>query len=204
MSRLIRDDQHMTVPHLSNGHIFNPALNAIRSTRAVARWEWVRKHPLPGWENLQNWAVQLPQQQDLCSNILWAEGKRSEGAGKPSPFLRHGLVGCPILGWHSFLQERGETGVQVYQEDMRQGAIKHLNMTLFSGKEWIFQQKLADAQKVKPSQEWLQRNLLAFMSSDNWLRGVQTSKHWTINCGLFWRIQCAESVTTAWRAWRDP
>jgi hypothetical protein len=33
---------------------------------------------------------------------------------------------------------------------------------------------------------------------------VQTSKPWTINCGLFWRTQPAESVTTAWKAWGDP
>jgi len=31
-------------------------------------------------------------------------------------------------------------------------------------------------------------------------RGVQASTSWTINCGLFWRIWCAESVTTTWRA----
>jgi hypothetical protein len=35
-------------------------------------------------------------------------------------------------------------------------------------------------------------------------RGVQTSKPWTINCGLFWRTWCAESITTAWRVWGDP
>jgi hypothetical protein len=32
-----------------------------------------------------------------------------------------------------FLQERGETGLQVYQEDVLQGVVKQLNMTLFSG-----------------------------------------------------------------------
>ena len=37
----------------------------------------------------------------------------------------------------SFLQERVETGVQVYQEDVLQGAVKHLNMTLFSGQECV-------------------------------------------------------------------
>jgi len=35
-------------------------------------------------------------------------------------------------------------------------------------------------------------------------RGIQTSKPWAINCGLFLRTWCAESVTTAWRAWGDP
>jgi hypothetical protein len=35
-------------------------------------------------------------------------------------------------------------------------------------------------------------------------RGVRTSTPWTINCGLFWWMWLAESVTTTWIAWRDP
>ena len=34
-------------------------------------------------------------------------------------------------------------------------------------------------------------------------RGVQTSKPWTINCGLYWRTWRAESFTTAWTSWGD-
>jgi len=34
-------------------------------------------------------------------------------------------------------------------------------------------------------------------------RAEQTSKPWTMNCGLFRRTWRAESVTTAWRAWGD-
>jgi hypothetical protein len=52
-------------------------------------------------------------------------------------------------GTSSFLQEKSETGVQVYQEDMLQGVVKHLNMTLFSGQEWVFQQDSVPAQKAK-------------------------------------------------------
>jgi len=37
-------------------------------------------------------------------------------------------------------KERGETGVRVYQEDVLQGVVKHINMTFFSGQEWVFQQ----------------------------------------------------------------
>jgi len=75
----------------------------------------------------------------------------SEGAGMPSPFLRHGLVGGVPSGGDtpSFLQERGETGVQVYQEDVLQGVVKQLNMTLFSGQEWVFQQDSVPAQKPR-------------------------------------------------------
>jgi len=71
----------------------------------------------------------------------------------------------------------------------------------FSGQEWVFQQDSAPAQKTKTTQEWLRRKFVAFISAENgvfW--GVQISKPWTINCGLFWRIWRAESVRTVWRA----
>jgi predicted metal-dependent hydrolase len=59
----------------------------------------------------------------------------------------------------------------MYQEDMLQGVVKHLNMILFSGQEWVFQQDLVPAQKAKTTQEWLRRNLLAFISAENWHSG---------------------------------
>jgi hypothetical protein len=39
----------------------------------------------------------------------------------------------------SFLHERGENGVRVYQEGVLLGVMKQINMTLFSGQEWAFQ-----------------------------------------------------------------
>jgi hypothetical protein len=71
----------------------------------------------------------------------------------------------------SFLQEGGETGVRVYQEDVLQGVVKHLNMTFFRGQEWVFQQESVPAQKTKTTQERLRRKLLAFISAKNWLLG---------------------------------
>ena len=69
----------------------------------------------------------------------------------PSPFLSYGLVGDVPSGGDTFpfLQERGETGVRVYQEDVLQGVVKQLNMTSFSGQEWVFQQESVPAQKVR-------------------------------------------------------
>ena len=111
----------------------------------------------------------------------------SEGAGMPSPFLCHGLVGgVPSRGdTSSFLQERGETGIQVYQEDVLQGVVKHLNMNLFSGQEWFFQQDSVPAQKAKTTQEWLWRNLLALNSAKNCLSGsadlkTLENKQWAV------------------------
>jgi hypothetical protein len=52
---------------------------------------------------------------------------------------------------------------------MLQGVVKHLNMTLFTGQKWVFQQDSVPAQMAKTTQEWLWRNLLAFVSGKNWL-----------------------------------
>ena len=49
--------------------------------------------------------------------------------------------------------------------------MKHFNMTLFSGQEWAFQQDSVSAQKAKTSQEWLWRNLLAFINTEYLLSG---------------------------------
>ena len=70
----------------------------------------------------------------------------------------------------SFLQESSETGVRVYQEDVLQGVVKHLNMTLFSGQEWVFQQDSVPA-NAKTTQVWLRRNVPAFVSAEDWPSG---------------------------------
>ena len=94
----------------------------------------------------------------------------SWGAGMTSPFLCHGLVGGVRSGGDtsSFLQERDETGVRVYQEDVLQGAVKPVNTTLFNGQNWVFQQDTAPAHKAKMAQEWLRRHVPAFISAEDW------------------------------------
>ena len=54
---------------------------------------------------------------------------------------------------------------------MLQGVVKPLNMSLFIGQEWVFQQDSATAHKAKTTEEWLWRNLLAFVSAENWPAG---------------------------------
>jgi hypothetical protein len=44
-------------------------------------------------------------------------------------------LGLSSVTTSSLLQERGETGVQVYQWDVLQGVEEHINMTFFSGQE---------------------------------------------------------------------
>jgi hypothetical protein len=124
----------------------------------------------------------------------------SEGAGRPSLFLCHGLVGGVPSGGDisSFLQEEDETGVQVYQEDVLQGVVKQLNMTLSSGQEWVFQQDSLPAQKPRRLRSGCGGTFqpLSALRIGPW--GVQTSTPRTTNCGLFWRTWLAESITTTW------
>ena len=123
----------------------------------------------------------------------------SEGAGMPSPFLRHGLVGgVPSGGDTSFLQERGETGVQVYQEDEPQGVVKQLNVTLFNGQEWVLQQDSFPAQKPRRLRSGCSGMFWPLSAPNFGPWGVHTSTPGTINCGLFWRTWLAQSVTTTW------
>jgi hypothetical protein len=59
----------------------------------------------------------------------------------------------------------------VYQHDLLQGVVKPLNMNLFSGQEWVFQQHSALAHIAKTNNEWLRRKLLAFIRAENWPSG---------------------------------
>jgi hypothetical protein len=91
----------------------------------------------------------------------------------PSPFLRNGLAGgVPSRSDFSlFLQEVGATGVRLYQEDVLQGVVKQLNMTIFRGQKWVFKQDSISPQKAKTTQVWLRRKLPAFIRAENWLLG---------------------------------
>jgi hypothetical protein len=122
----------------SKGHLLIPALKEIRRTRAERFLQWEAEN---GHENIlfmDEKFFTIEEQYNNQNNMIYAHTSfemHSEGAGMPSPFLLHGLVGGVPSGGDtsSFLQETGETGVQVYQEDMLQGDVKQLNMTLFSG-----------------------------------------------------------------------
>ena len=51
--------------------------------------------------------------------------------------------------------------------------------------EWVFQQDSVPAHKAKTTQEWLQKNLQAFISADNWFSGRAVlnpleNKLWTV------------------------
>ena len=72
---------------------------------------------------------------------------------------------------HLHFCKKGVNLVSKSIKDVLQGVVKHLNMTLFTGQESVFQQDSVPAQKVKTTQEWLRRNLLAYISAESWLLG---------------------------------
>ena len=149
----IRDDQHMRAHLRSKGRLLTPALKEIWRTRAEHLLQW---HAENGHENFlfTDEKFFTIEEHYNNQNKIYAQTSvevHYEGAGMPLPFLRHGLVGGVPSGGDtsSFLQERGETGVRVYQENVLQGVVKQLNVTLFSGQEWVFQQDSVPAQKPR-------------------------------------------------------
>jgi len=103
-----------------------------------------------------------------------------------------------------FCKKGGENGVRVYQEDVLQGVVKQLNMTLFSGQECVFQQDSVPAQKPRQLRTGCRGTFRSLSALRIGPRRVQTSTPGTINCGLFWRTWLAKRVTTTWTVWRDP
>ena len=155
----------MTAHLRSKGHLLTPALKEIRWTRTehVLQWHAENRHKNSLFTNEKFFSTE--EQYNNQNNKIYAQTSlevHSEGAGMPSPFLRHGLVGGVPSGGDasSFWQERGETGARVYQEDVLQGAVKQLYMTssglgLPAG--------FSSCPKVKMTREWLQRNILVFL-----------------------------------------
>jgi len=89
----------------------------------------------------------------------------------------------------SFLEERGETGVRVYQEDVLQGVVQQLNMTLFSGQEWVFQQDSVPAHKPRQLRSGCRGTFWPLSAPRIGPRGVQTSnprdyKLWAVLEGM--------------------
>jgi hypothetical protein len=128
--------------HCSKGHFLTPALKEIQRTRAEHLLQW---HTEDGHKNIlfmDEKFFTIEEQYNKQKYKTYAQTSlevHSEGAGRPSLFLCHGLVGGVPSGGDisSFLQEGDETGVQVYQEYVLQGNVKQVNMTLFSGQEWV-------------------------------------------------------------------
>ena len=90
------------------------------------------------------------------------------------------------------------------QEDVLHGVVKHVNMTLFNGQVWVFQQDPVPAQKPRRIRSGCGGKFRPLSAPWIGRRLVQTSTAGTVSCGLFWRTWLAKSFTTTWIAWRAP
>ena len=82
---------------------------------------------------------------------------------------------------------------RMYQEDMLQGVVKHLHVTLFSDQEWVFQQDSVPTQKPRRLRSGCGGTFRPLSAPSIGPRGVHTSTPGTINCGLFWRTWLAKA-----------
>jgi len=193
----------------SKGHLLTPALKEIRRTRAERLLQW---HDEDGHENIlltDEKLFTMKEQYNNQNNKIYAQRPlrcilRVQGCHHPSYFMVWWEVSHQMVMHLHFLQERDETGVWAYQEDMLQGVVKQLNMTPFSGQEWVFQQDSVPALKPRRLRSGCGGTLRPSSAPRIGPRGVQISTPGTINCGLFWRTWLAKSVTTTWTVWRDP
>jgi hypothetical protein len=140
----------MRAHHRSKGHLLTPALKEIRRTRAERLLHW---HAENGHENIlfTDEKFFTTEEQYNNQNKIYAQTSREvhyEGAGKPSYVMVWWEVSHQGVT-SKFLQERGENGVRVYKEDVLQGVVKQLNMTIFNGQEWVFQQDSIPAQNAR-------------------------------------------------------
>ena len=99
----------MTAHLRSKGHLLAPALKEIRWTRAERLLQW---HAENGHENILFTDEKIftnKEKYNNQDNKIYTQMSlevHSEGAGMPSPFLRHGLVGGVPSGGDIFIFAR--------------------------------------------------------------------------------------------------
>ena len=148
----MRDDLHMTAHVRSKGRLLTPSLKDIRRTRAKRLLQW---HVKNGHENIfftDEKIFTIEEQYNNQYNKIYVQKSlevRSEGAGGylPSYFMVWWGVSHQGVTPLHFCEKGVKSGSHVYQEDVLQGVVKHLNMTVFNGQKWVFQQNSVPAHK---------------------------------------------------------
>ena len=199
----------MTSRLRSKGQLLTPALKEIWRIRAECLLQW--------------------QAEIRYENILFMEEKfftiESSKTSKTTRFMLKRPLRCilRVQGCHhpSYVMvwwevsHQGVTHLHFYKKGVKlvSKCIKRtcykefwnrLNVTLFSGQEWVFQQDSVPAQKPRQLRSSCGGTFWPLSVLKIGPRGVQTSTPGTINCGLFWRTWLAKSITKTWTVWRDP
>jgi len=206
----MRDDLHMRAHLRSKERLLNSCFEGdltdkSRASLPVARWERARKRPLHRREIFYLRGSSIIAR--TTRFMLWRPLRgilRVQGCHRPSYVMIWWDLSHQGVTHLHFCKKGVKTGARVYQEDVLQGVVKQLNVTIFSGQEWVFQQDSFPAQKPRRLRIGCGGTFRPLSSPKISPRGVQTSTPGTINCGLFWRTWLAKSVTTTWTVWRDP
>ena len=205
MSCLIRGDQHMTVHRRSKGHILTPALKEIWWTRAEHLLQW---HSESGNKNI----FTIEEQYNHQNNKIYAQTSREvkedvlrvHGGHHPSYVMVWWEVSHQGVTHFHFCKK----GVKLVSRQIKRTCYKEL-WNILTWPSLVVRNGYSSRTQFLPKRP---RQLRSGCGGTFWpslvLRigfwGVQTSNPWRINCGLFWRTWRAVSITTAWRAWRDP
>lgn len=179
MSRIIRDDLSMKAYRRSTGHLLTPRLKDIRKTRCQRLLQW---HATNGHENIlftDEKIFTVEEKFNRQNDKVYAH--TSSEAREKVPKVQRGHHPASVMVWWGvshqgvtdlhFCEKGVKTGAKVYQQDVLEGVVRPLNTGLFSGQRWVFQQDSAPAHKAKTTQEWLRKNIPAFISAEDWPSG---------------------------------
>jgi hypothetical protein len=116
------------------------------------------------------------------------------------------LLGCPIKGWHLFIFAMEMW--KLVPKCIKRMCYKELWNLLTQLSSEVRNWSSSRTQLLPKRPRWLRsgcRGIFWHLSKPRiGPLGVQTPIPWTINCGLFWRMRLAKSITTTWTVWRDP
>jgi hypothetical protein len=166
----------MTAHLPSKGHLLTPALMEIQKTKANHLLQWHAKNRHKNMLFMGKKIFSIEEQYNNQYNMTHSQTSlevSSEGAGGHHPsynMVRWGVYHQGVTPLH-FCKKRVKSVARVYHEDVLQGVVKPLNIAVFNGQKWVFQPDSAPARKAKTTQEVLWRNVLAFISTEDWPSG---------------------------------
>jgi len=131
----------------SKEHFLSPALKEIQQTRTERLLQW---HAENGKENVlfrDEKILTIEEQYNFQNYKIYAQMSRE--AKEKVPRVQRGHHPPYVMVWWGvshqgvtslhFCEKDLKTGARVHQEDVLQGVVKPLNMTLFNGQKWVFQ-----------------------------------------------------------------
>lgn len=178
MSRILRDDLHLSAYKRYTRHLLTDKLKEIRRIRSqglLDKYEaGLYRKILFTDEKIFTIEESFNKQNDR----VYAHS--SKEAREKIPCVQRGHHPASVMVWWAvswdgatsvhFCDVGVKTSAYVYQA-MLEKVVKPLNSGMFKGKNWIFQQDSAPAHKAKTTQHWLAKNVPNFIATQDWPSG---------------------------------